>query len=103
MATLGLGIVDVLYVTNSISRTISQTQFVVGLSNGDINVVSCDSEDKLSKTQTYFAVHNKAASTAVCVVNNEIFSGSDTGTIVRISPTRKTKAISTLSTVYFML
>ncbi|KAI1725717.1 nucleoporin Nup43 [Ditylenchus destructor] len=78
--------------------TISQTQFVVGLSNGDINVVSCDSEDKLSKTQTYFAVHNKAASTAVCVVNNEIFSGSDTGTIVRISPTRKTKAISTLST-----
>ncbi|KAI1732212.1 nucleoporin Nup43 [Ditylenchus destructor] len=78
--------------------TISQTQFVVGLSNGDINVVSCDSDDKLSNTQTYFAVHNKAASTAVCVVNNEIFSGSDTGTIVRISPTRKAKAISTLST-----
>uniref|UniRef100_A0A915CPD3 Uncharacterized protein n=1 Tax=Ditylenchus dipsaci TaxID=166011 RepID=A0A915CPD3_9BILA len=59
---------------NDIS-VVSQSRFVVGLSNGDIKVFGCSGEALESK-QTYSTVHAKASSTAVCVVSNTIFSGT---------------------------
>jgi len=46
---------------------------------------------KMNVTQRFPAVHLKASSTAVCVLENQIYSGSDTGEIVRISPTSHRK------------
>uniref|UniRef100_A0A915D8I8 Nucleoporin Nup43 n=1 Tax=Ditylenchus dipsaci TaxID=166011 RepID=A0A915D8I8_9BILA len=44
---------------------LSQVQFVAGLSNGDVQVIECQSNGSLVTTKTFPAVHNKAASTAV--------------------------------------
>lgn len=50
--------------------------------------------------QAYNSVHRRGASTAVIVLNNEIFSGSDTGEIIRIVPNSNTKVVSILSHVF---
>jgi len=64
---------------------INASQFVVSLSNGDVKIIDRQ-EDTLVEIETFPKVHRKAASEAICVLNDEIYSGSDTGSIVRISP-----------------
>lgn len=91
---------------------INNQQFVASMSNGDVKIVNCgalsadggDDESaangnnngggrqpsKMVTMATYPRVHRQAASTAVCVLESEIFSGSDTGQIVRIQPASRT-------------
>lgn len=72
---------------------VSTTQFVVGLGNGDVKIIDCQlpksGESRMAKmtvSQSFPSVHNRASSMSVCVLHNEVFSGSDVGSIVRISP-----------------
>lgn len=85
---------------------ISPVQIVAALSNGNVKILDCEAgtnSPRIVTNQTYNAVHRRGASTAVFVLNNEIFSGSDNGEIVRIVPNSGSKVISILSHVNFII
>jgi len=82
---------------------------VVGLGNGDVKIIDCllpkSNESRMAKmtiSQNFPSVHGgRASSMSVCVLHNEVFSGSDVGSIARISPEagrRKNRSSSTLAT-----
>jgi hypothetical protein len=93
---------------------INGQQFVASMSNGDVKIVDCpnangDDNGKMSTIAAYphvhkfiycnlfqliFLIFRQSASRAICVLNDEIFSGSDSGSIVRIHPSgRSSNAI----------
>uniref|UniRef100_A0A183BQD0 C2H2-type domain-containing protein n=1 Tax=Globodera pallida TaxID=36090 RepID=A0A183BQD0_GLOPA len=81
---------------------VNAQQCVVSTTTGDVRIVDCplepadggghsaDGTTKMSTMAKYSRVHKYSASTALCVLNDEIFSGSDSGQIVRIQPDNHT-------------
>uniref|UniRef100_A0A914HAF2 Nucleoporin Nup43 n=1 Tax=Globodera rostochiensis TaxID=31243 RepID=A0A914HAF2_GLORO len=81
---------------------VNAQQCVVSTTTGDVRIVDCplepadggghsaDGTSKMSTVAKYSRVHKYSASTALCVLNDEIFSGSDSGQIVRIQPDNQT-------------
>lgn len=58
---------------------------IAGLEDGAIEVCVVEGENILKRIQSLPKAHGKfASSTAVCIVDGEIVSGSDSGTIIKI-------------------
>ncbi|KAF7635070.1 hypothetical protein Mgra_00005512 [Meloidogyne graminicola] len=97
---------------------VNAQQFLSSMSNGDVRIVNCppnkrndneNNDNEINEQQNnnqenktklmdtiavYKNVHKQAASTTICLMDNEIFSGSETGQIVRIQPaSRSTHAV----------
>ncbi|KAI6234650.1 hypothetical protein M3Y99_00784100 [Aphelenchoides fujianensis] len=56
---------------------------VAGLDNGDV-VLFSTAENKLHKLGAYANVHGTCGSTSLCIVDDELLSGSDNGSIFRM-------------------
>ncbi|KAL3090364.1 hypothetical protein niasHS_006816 [Heterodera schachtii] len=75
---------------------VNAQQFVVSTTAGDVQIVEsplasnganlADGIAKISSVAKYPRVHKFASSTALCLLDEEIFSGSDSGQIIRIRP-----------------
>jgi hypothetical protein len=66
------------------------------LEDGDIQVCTLDKGEHLKKAHLIRKVHGNAASTSVCILDGEILSGSDNGSIMRadLATTSKPSVLS---------
>lgn len=56
------------------------------LNDGSVKIIDCTPENRLAKVDSFIPFRRKTALTSVCVLNETIISGSDTGSIVSIAP-----------------
>nr|CAD2173221.1 unnamed protein product [Meloidogyne enterolobii] len=97
---------------------VNSQQFLASMSNGEVRIINCASnegngdentdseigeqqqvddqnkEELMTTVAVYKNVHKQASSKTICLMDNDIFSGSETGQIVRIQPaSRSTHAV----------
>ncbi|KAI6221142.1 hypothetical protein M3Y95_01009500 [Aphelenchoides besseyi] len=63
---------------------------VVGLDNGDVGLFST-ADNELHQVRVFSNVHNHCGSTSIAIVDEEVISGSDNGSIIRMDLTASSK------------